>query len=69
MSFNLINAPAVMNMVSKEYVDAFVTVFDDDILVYSKLRAKHEDHLMKILSMLRGYQLFANFSKCEFCMR
>ena len=70
MSFGLTNAPAVfmelMNRVFKEFLDTFVIVFIDDILVYSKSEADHEIHLRKVLTILRAQQLYAKFSKCEF---
>jgi hypothetical protein len=49
-----------------EYLDRFVVVFIDDILVYSKNDSDHEEHLWMVLQKLRDNQLYANFSKCEF---
>ncbi|KAL0553442.1 hypothetical protein IC582_007337 [Cucumis melo] len=73
MSFGLTNAPAVfmdlMNMVFKDFLDIFVIVFIDDILVYSKTEAEHEEHLHQILETLRVDKLYANFSKCEFWLK
>ena len=70
MSFGLTNAPAafmeLMNKVFREFLDNFVIIFIDDILVYSKTREQHEEHLRKVLTTLRMNQLFAKFSKCEF---
>ncbi|KAL5570722.1 hypothetical protein UlMin_020319 [Ulmus minor] len=70
MSFGLTNAPAafmdLMNRVFKEFLDRFVIVFIDDILVYSKSTKEHEEHLRLILQTLRDHQLFAKFKKCEF---
>jgi len=70
MSFGLTNAPAafmdLMNRVFKPFLDKFVIVFIDDILVYSKSQEEHEDHLRSTLQKLREHQLFAKFSKCEF---
>lgn len=70
MSFGLTNAPAYfMNMMNKvfiEFLDKFVVVFIDDILVYSKNEEEHENHLRLILGKLRENQLYAKFSKCEF---
>jgi hypothetical protein len=70
MPFGLTNAPAafmdLMNRVFKPYLDDFVVVFIDDILVYSKTRADHEQHLKRVLSLLREKQLYAKFSKCAF---
>ena len=70
MPFGLTNAPAVfmdlMHRVFREYLDKFVIVFIDDILVYSKSSLEHEEHLRIVLSTLRDKQLYAKFSKCEF---
>ncbi|KAD4385624.1 hypothetical protein E3N88_25793 [Mikania micrantha] len=73
MPFGLTNAPAVfmdlMNRVCKPYLDQFVIVFIDDILIYSKSKAEHEEHLRKILELLKEQKLHAKFSKCEFWLR
>ena len=70
ISFGLTNAPAafmsLMNGIFKPYLDLFVIVFIDDILVYSKSRKEHEDHLRIVLEILREKKLYAKFSKCEF---
>jgi hypothetical protein len=70
MSFGLTNAPAyfmyLMNKVFMEYLDRFVVVFIDDILVFSRTMEEHEEHLRLVLEKLRSNQLFAKFSKCEF---
>jgi hypothetical protein len=70
MSFGLTNAPAyfmnLMNKVFMEYLDRFVVVFIDDILIYSKSESDHEQHLRLVLQKLRDNQLYAKFSKCEF---
>nr|CAH66143.1 OSIGBa0114M03.1 [Oryza sativa] len=70
MSFGLTNAPAffmnLMNKVFMEYLDKFVVVFIDDILIYSRTREEHEEHLRLALEKLRKHQLYAKFSKCEF---
>jgi hypothetical protein len=70
MSFGLTNAPAyfmnLMNKVFMEYLDRFVVVFIDDILIYSKSDSDHEEHLRLVLQKLRDNQLYAKFSKCEF---
>ena len=73
MPFGLTNAPAVfidlMNRVCKPYLDKFVIVFIDDILIYSKSQEEHEQHLRLILELLRTEQLYAKFSKCDFWLR
>jgi hypothetical protein len=56
----------MMNRVFKEYLDQFVVVFIDDILIYSKSPKEHEDHLRIVLQKLRNERLYAKFSKCEF---
>ena len=70
MSFGLTNAPAafmdLMNRVFHPYLDRFVIVFIDDILVYSRSELEHERHLGLVLQTLKQYQLYAKFSKCEF---
>ncbi|KAL4018033.1 hypothetical protein IC575_021620 [Cucumis melo] len=73
MSFGLTNAPAVfmdlMNRVFREFLDTFVIVFIDDILIYSKTEAEHEEHLRIVLQTLRDNKLYAKFSKCEFWLK
>ncbi|BBG93431.1 transposable element gene, partial [Prunus dulcis] len=70
MPFGLTNAPAafmdLMNRVFRRYLDRFVIVFIDDILVYSKSRKAHMKHLELVLKTLRRKKLFAKFSKCQF---
>ncbi|GJT20341.1 hypothetical protein Tco_0890278 [Tanacetum coccineum] len=70
MSFGLTNAPAVfmdlMNRVCKPYLDKFVIVFIDDILIYSKSKKEHEEHLRQILKLLKKEELYAKFSNCKF---
>ncbi|KAA3473717.1 DNA/RNA polymerases superfamily protein [Gossypium australe] len=72
MPFGLTNAPAVfmdlMNRVFRRFLDQFVVVFIDDILIYSKNEAEHAEHLRVVLQTLRGQRLYAKFSKCEFWM-
>jgi hypothetical protein len=71
--FGLSNAPAVfmclMNGVFRDYLDKFVIVFLDDILVYSKTEEEHEQHLRMVLQVLREHQLYAKLSKCSFYQR
>ncbi|KAI3739234.1 hypothetical protein L2E82_29633 [Cichorium intybus] len=73
MPFGLTNAPAVfmdlMNRVCKPFLDRFVIVFIDDILVYSKSEAEHEVHLREVLRTLKNEQLYAKLSKCDFWLR
>ncbi|GJX23425.1 putative nucleotidyltransferase, ribonuclease H [Tanacetum coccineum] len=68
--FGLNNALAIfmdlMNRVFHEYLDKFVIVFIDDILVYSKMREEHEDHLRIVLEILRQKKLYVKFLKCDF---
>ncbi|XP_024995239.1 uncharacterized protein LOC112528443 [Cynara cardunculus var. scolymus] len=73
MPFGLTNAPAafmdLMNRVCRPYLDKFVIVFIDDILIYSKSEKEHEKHLRTILELLMREKLYAKFSKCEFWLR
>ena len=70
MPFGLTNALAafidLMHMVFQPYLDQFVVVYVDDILIYSKIEEEHEDYLRIILQALRGHKLYIKFSKCEF---
>ena len=70
MSFALTNAPAafmdLMNRVFKPYLDKFMVVFIDDILIYSRTPDEHTHHLWVALDVLRKNELYAKFSKCEF---
>jgi hypothetical protein len=69
MSFGLTNAPAyfmnLMNKMFMEYLNKFVVVFIEDILIYSKNDSDHEEHLRMVLQKLRDNQLYAKFNKCE----
>ncbi|KAG8496931.1 hypothetical protein CXB51_008102 [Gossypium anomalum] len=73
MPFGLTNAPAVfmdlMNRIFRQYLDRFVVVFIDDILIYSCDESEHAEHLKLVLQILRDKQLYAKFSKCEFWLR
>nr|GEZ93773.1 putative reverse transcriptase domain-containing protein [Tanacetum cinerariifolium] len=70
MPFGLTNAPAVFmdlrNRVCKPYLDTFVIVFINDILIYLKDEKEHEEHLKAILELLKKEELYAKFSKCKF---
>src|SRR3954470_20856326 len=70
MSFGLTNAPAtfsrLMNYIFMEYLEKFVVVYLDDILVYSKNKEEHADHLRLILAKLQEHKLYAKCFKCEF---
>jgi len=72
MPFGVTNAPAVfmdyMNRIFQPFLDKFVVVFIDDILIYSRTREEHAEHLRLVLGVLREKQLYANMSKCEFWM-
>jgi hypothetical protein len=73
MSFGLTNAPAyfinLMNKVFLEYLDKFVVMFIDDILVYSQDEETHEEHLRLVLQKLRDNHLYAKFLKCDFWLK
>ncbi|XP_058181277.1 uncharacterized protein LOC131299715 [Rhododendron vialii] len=70
MPFGLTNAPAtfmdLMNRIFRAYLDRFVVVFVDDILIYSPTEKEHQSHLTIVLEILREHQLYAKLSKCEF---
>ena len=70
MPFGLTNAPAafmdLMHRIFQPYLDQFIVVFVDDILIYSQSEWEHEYHLRIALQLLRDHQLYAKFSKCEF---
>ncbi|GJY05656.1 putative reverse transcriptase domain-containing protein [Tanacetum coccineum] len=73
MPFGLTNAPVVfmdlMNRVCKPYLDKFVIVSVDDILIYSKFKEEHEIHLRMVLELLKKEKLYPKFSKCEFWLQ
>ncbi|MCQ7850991.1 reverse transcriptase, partial [Salmonella enterica] len=73
MSFGLTNAPAafmdLMNRVFKPYLDSFVVVFIDDILIYSRGEKEHNGHLRVVLQRLREEKLYAKYAKCEFWLK
>lgn len=70
VSFGLTNAlttfMCLMNNVLSKFLDKFVLVFIDDIIIYSKNREDHEEHLRLVLQVLREQQLYAKFIKCNF---
>ena len=72
MPFGVTNAPAVfmdyMNKIFRPFLDKFVVVFIDDILIYSRTQEEHAEHLRLVLGVLREKQLYAKLSKCEFWM-
>ena len=73
MPFGLTNAPAVfmdlMNRVFREFLDQFVIIFIDDILVYSQTEEEHAEHLRQVLQMLRQNELYAKYEKCRFWLK
>jgi hypothetical protein len=73
MSFGLTNAPAyfmyLMNKVFMEYLNKFVVVFIDDILVFSQSEEDREEHLRLVLQKLREHQLYAKLNKCDFWLK
>ena len=73
MSFGMTNAPAyfmnMMNKVFMEFLDKFVVVFIEDILVYSKNEEEHKEHLRLVLGKLTEHQLYAKFGKREFWLK
>jgi hypothetical protein len=72
MSFGLTNAPTAfmeaMNGMLNEYLDDFVVVFLDDILIYSQIEEEHERHLSLVLDSLRKNQFYAKLKKCAFLL-
>jgi hypothetical protein len=73
LAFGLTNAPAyfmgMMNKVFMDFLDKFVVVFIDDILIYSRNEEEHKQHLGAVLERLRNHRLYAKFSKCEFWLK
>ncbi|GKB95727.1 putative reverse transcriptase domain-containing protein, partial [Tanacetum coccineum] len=73
MTFGLTNAPAIfmdlMNRVCRSYLDKFVIVFIDDILIYFKTQEEHVEHLRLVLKLLKKEKLYTKFSKCELWLR
>jgi len=72
MSFGVTNASTVfmdyMNRIFRPFLDKFVVVFIDDILIYSRTQGEHAEHLRLVLGVFREKQLYAKLSKCEFWM-
>jgi hypothetical protein len=68
--FGSTNSPStfmfLMNNVLSKFLDKFVLIFIDDILIYSKNREEHEEHIRLVLQVLRDHQCYAKFSKCDF---
>nr|XP_016474803.1 PREDICTED: RNA-directed DNA polymerase homolog [Nicotiana tabacum] len=73
MPFGFTNAPAIfctlMNQVFREYIDEFIVVYLDYIVVYSQTMEEHLEHLRKVLGRLRGHELYAKLSKCSFAQK
>ena len=73
MSFGLTKTLVVfmdhINQIFKPYLDKFVVVFIDDILIYSRTKEAHEEHLSIVLQILREWKLYAKLSECEFYMK
>ena len=70
MLFGLTYAPkkfmCMMNNIFSKFLDKFVLVFIDEIMVYSKNKEEHEEHLCIVLQVLREHQLYTKFSTCDF---
>jgi hypothetical protein len=56
----------LMNNVLNKYLEKFVLVFIDDILIYSKTKEEHEEHVILVLQVLREHQLYVKYNKCDF---
>ncbi|KAA3466361.1 DNA/RNA polymerases superfamily protein [Gossypium australe] len=73
MPFGFTNAPSIfmdlMNRIFQLYLDKFIVVFIDDILIYSRDENEHVEHLRMVLQTLRDKQLYAKFSKSEFWLK
>ena len=73
MFFGLTNTPALfmdyMNRTFRPFLDKFVVIFIDDILIYLKLEEKHKEHLRLVIEVLKERKLYAKLSKCEFWMK
>jgi cell fate regulator YaaT (PSP1 superfamily) len=73
MSFGLTNTPAyfmyLMNKVFMEYLDKFMVVFIDDILIFSKNEEEHDEHLRLVLQKLKENQLYVKLNKCKFWLK
>lgn len=73
MSFGVTNVPAIfmdhMNRIFRSFLNKFVVVFIDDILIYSRTREKHVEHIRTMLEVLRKKQLYAKLPTCEFWMK
>ena len=72
MPFGMTNTPAafmdLMHRVFQPYLDRFVMVFIDDIMIYSQSERENEDHLRVVLQLLRDHYMYAKFNKCEFLL-
>lgn len=70
LPFGLTNAPTtfmfLMNIVFHQFLEKFVLIFIDDILIYSRSKEKHEEHLWLVLQTLREHRLYAKLNKCDF---
>ena len=73
MPFGLTNAPVIfmdyMNKIFRPFLDKFVVVFIDDILIYSKVDKEHEEHFRIVLQILKEKQLYAKPEKCDFWLK
>jgi hypothetical protein len=71
MPFGMTNAPStfmiLMNRVLRAFIEKFVVIYFDDMLIYSKTLDAHAEHVKQVLDVLRKEKLFANLAKCTFC--